>query len=69
MRAELEALAQDIQKSLNLLKLHLNWDEALRRLDELNALSEDPNLWNDAANAQKFRAAGPWSGKLPICWN
>ena len=54
MRAELEALAQDIQKSLNLLKLHLNWDEALRRLDELNALSEDPNLWNDAANAQKL---------------
>ena len=54
MRAEIEALAQDIQKSLNLLRLHLNWDEALRRLDELNALSEDPALWNDAAQAQKL---------------
>ena len=54
MRAEIEALAQDIRKSLDLLKLHLNWDEALRRLDELNALAEDPNLWNDAANAQKL---------------
>ena len=54
MRAEVEALALEIQKSLNLLKLHLKWDEALRRLDELNALSEDPNLWNDAAKAQKL---------------
>ena len=54
MRAEVEALAQDIQNSLNLLKRHLNWDEALRRLDELNALSEDPSLWNDAAAAQNL---------------
>ncbi len=27
---------------------------ALVRLDELNALSEDPELWNDPANAQKL---------------
>ena len=31
-----------------------NWDDALRRLDELNALSEDPNLWNDPEAAQKL---------------
>ena len=54
MRAEIEALAADIRKSLDLLKQHLKWDEALRRLDELNALSEDPNLWNDAEAAQKL---------------
>ncbi len=53
MRAEIEAIANDIKQSLELLRRHLNWDEALRRLDELNALSEDPNLWNDAAEAQK----------------
>jgi len=54
MRAEIEALAQDIRSSLALLKRHLNWDEAQRRLDELNAMSEDPNLWNDAEKAQKL---------------
>jgi peptide chain release factor 2 len=53
MRAEIEALAQDIRQSVGLLRRHLNWDEALRRLDELNALAEDPNLWNDAEAAQK----------------
>ena len=31
-----------------------DWDEALVRLDELNALSEDPTLWNDAERAQKI---------------
>jgi peptide chain release factor 2 len=29
-----------------------DWDTALRRLDELNALAEDPDLWNDSARAQ-----------------
>nr|WP_205762370.1 peptide chain release factor 2 [Magnetospirillum aberrantis] len=54
VRAEIEALAQDVRNSVALLKRHLNWDEALMRLDELNAASEDPNLWNDAERAQKL---------------
>ncbi|MGE5546796.1 MAG: peptide chain release factor 2 [Solirubrobacterales bacterium] len=54
MRAEIEALAQDIRQSIALLKRHIDWDQGLRRLDELNALSEDPNLWNDADRAQKL---------------
>jgi len=54
MSAEVEALAQDVRNSLALLKRHLNWDEALRRLDELNALSENPALWDDAEAAQKL---------------
>jgi peptide chain release factor 2 len=29
-----------------------DWDNALRRLDELNALAEDPDLWSDQARAQ-----------------
>jgi peptide chain release factor 2 len=53
MRAEIEAIAGEINQSLELLRRHLDWDNALRRLDELNASSEDPNLWNDAALAQK----------------
>jgi len=31
-----------------------DWDSALRRLDELNALSEDPALWDDSRKAQKL---------------
>ncbi|HZH26301.1 MAG TPA: peptide chain release factor 2 [Azospirillaceae bacterium] len=52
MRAEIEAVASDIRKSLALLRRHLDWDNALRRLDELNALSEDPKLWDDPQRAQ-----------------
>jgi peptide chain release factor 2 len=29
-----------------------DWDNALRRRDELNALTEDPDLWNDPKKAQ-----------------
>ena len=53
MRAEIEATAQEIRQSLELLRRHLNWDEALRRLDEVNALAEDPTLWDRAEEAQK----------------
>lgn len=31
-----------------------DWDVALKRLEELNALCEDPDLWNDADKAQKL---------------
>ncbi|WP_156453342.1 peptide chain release factor 2 [Polycladidibacter hongkongensis] len=54
MRAEMQAIVDDIQQALSLLRRHLDWDVALVRLDELNALSEDPELWNDPANAQKL---------------
>ncbi|KAA2238154.1 peptide chain release factor 2 [Salinarimonas soli] len=53
MRAEIESLLETAKQSIGLLRRHLDWDHAQRRLSELNALSEDPNLWNDADNAQK----------------
>ena len=31
-----------------------DWDNARRRLAELNANAEDPNLWNDADAAQEY---------------
>ena len=31
-----------------------DWDNALVRIDELNALAEDPDLWNKPDNAQKL---------------
>ncbi|PKR57442.1 peptide chain release factor 2 [Thalassospira lohafexi] len=54
MRAEAQALVDEIKQSMALLRRHLDWDNALRRLDELNALAEDPTLWDDAGNAQKI---------------
>ncbi|MFZ0496402.1 MAG: peptide chain release factor 2 [Methylocella sp.] len=54
MRAEAEALVQSIKQSMGLLRRHLDVDAAARRLAELNAKAEDPNLWNDAEAAQKI---------------
>jgi len=54
MRAEVETQVEEIRKSLALLRKHLDYDNAVRRLEELNALSEDPNLWNDPQNAQNL---------------
>ncbi|WP_143181410.1 peptide chain release factor 2 [Pseudovibrio exalbescens] len=54
MRAEMEAIVDEIKQAISLLRRHLDWDVALVRLDELNALSEDPDLWSDPANAQKL---------------
>ncbi|NVK19088.1 MAG: peptide chain release factor 2 [Methylocystaceae bacterium] len=54
MRAEIETQVEEIRKSLSLLRKHLDYDNAVRRLEELNALSEDPDLWNDPQNAQNL---------------
>ncbi|MGB2730714.1 MAG: peptide chain release factor 2 [Methylovirgula sp.] len=54
MRAEAEALTQSIKQSMGLLRRHLDVDAATRRLAELNAKAEDPNLWNNAEGAQKI---------------
>ncbi|WP_157033409.1 peptide chain release factor 2 [Belnapia moabensis] len=54
MRADAESLNEQITASVSLLRRHLDWDAALRRLDELNARAEDPSLWNDAEAANKL---------------
>lgn len=53
MRAEAQAYVDKINGALALLRRFLDWDRALRRLDELNARVEDPTLWNDAKQAQE----------------
>ena len=53
MRAEAQAHVDNINDALQLLRRFLDWDRALRRLDELNARVEDPTLWNDAKQAQE----------------
>jgi peptide chain release factor 2 len=52
MRAEAQAHADKINDALALLRRFLDWDKALRRLDELNARVEDPTLWDDPKAAQ-----------------
>jgi len=52
MRAEAQAHVDTINDALALLRRFLNWDQALRRLDELNARVEDQALWNDPKAAQ-----------------
>ena len=54
MRAETERLVEEIGKSLALLRRRLGWETAEHRLEELNAMTEDPELWNDPARAQKL---------------
>ena len=54
MRAEMQHIADEITQAISLLKRHLDWPKANARLGELNAKSEDPNLWNDAGEAQKL---------------
>jgi peptide chain release factor 2 len=53
MRAEAQAHVETINDALALLRRFLNWDQALRRLDELNARVEDQALWNDPKAAQE----------------
>ena len=52
MRAEAQQYIDRIDAALELLRRFLDWDRALRRLDELNARVEDPALWNDQKQAQ-----------------
>ncbi|MET1112660.1 MAG: peptide chain release factor 2 [Allosphingosinicella sp.] len=52
MRAEAQAHADQIRSALALLRRFLDWDRALKRLDDLNAKVEDQALWNDPKAAQ-----------------
>ena len=54
MRAETENAVAAIEKSLELLAQRLDWDTAQHRLEEFNAMAEDPNLWDDPERAQKL---------------
>jgi peptide chain release factor 2 len=53
MRAEAQAHVDQIRSALDLLRRFLDWDRALRRLDDLNARVEDQALWNDPKAAQE----------------
>lgn len=52
MRAEAQAHIDQINAATALLRRFLDWDRAMRRLEELNAKVEDPTLWEDPKAAQ-----------------
>jgi len=52
MRAEGQAHIDRIEAALALVRKFLDWDRALRRLDELNARVEDPKLWDNPRDAE-----------------
>lgn len=52
MRAEGQAHIDRIESALALVRKFLDWDRAVRRLDELNARVEDPKLWDDPKQAE-----------------
>jgi peptide chain release factor 2 len=52
MRAEGQAHIDRIEAALALVRQSLDWERALRRLDELSARVQDPDLWNDPKEAQ-----------------
>ncbi|MEO9167549.1 MAG: peptide chain release factor 2 [Aestuariivirga sp.] len=53
MRAETVKAISEIEQSLGLLRRHLDWDNSIRELAELNAKAEDSALWNDPQKAQE----------------
>ena len=52
MRAEGQAHIDRIEAALALVRKFLDWERALRRLDELNARVEDPKLWDNPRDAE-----------------
>lgn len=54
MRAEIQTIASEIEKSLSLLAQRMDWDTALHRLEEFNARVENPTLWDNPDAAQKL---------------
>ncbi len=54
MRAETENQIAQINKTIALLAQRLDLETAEHRMEEFNAMSEDPELWNNPAKAQKL---------------
>ncbi|MBW8640333.1 peptide chain release factor 2 [Hoeflea sp. WL0058] len=54
MRSEIQSLVDEIKQAISLLRRHLDWEPALKRLEFLNVKAEDPDIWNDPQEAQKL---------------
>ncbi|MBT3989023.1 MAG: peptide chain release factor 2 [Rhodospirillaceae bacterium] len=52
MRAEIESQISEIEQSIELLRRRLDYDNAVRRVEELNSFTEDPKFWDAPTKAQ-----------------
>jgi peptide chain release factor 2 len=59
MRAEAQAHIDQINAATALLRRFLDWDRALKRLDELNAKVEDSTLWDDPKTVSSHWRGSP----------
>ena len=54
MQADIQTKFNDIDRTINILKKHFNWENSLIRVNELNALVELKNFWDDTIKAQSI---------------
>ena len=54
MRADIQIVINEIEKSLSLLRQRLDWDNIKKKREEFDALTEDPDLWNEPDKAQNL---------------
>lgn len=57
MRADIQIVINEIEKSLSLLRQRLDWDNVKKKREEFDALTEDPDLWNEPDKAQNLMRA------------
>ena len=54
MSAETEHKAEAIRSSLALLRQHLDWEQSMKRLGEMQRASEAPDLWDSPESAREL---------------
>ena len=52
MQSEIQLKYNEVDHALNILKKHIDWENAIDKLNKIDLLIEDPNFWNDTTNAQ-----------------
>ncbi|MDG1764275.1 MAG: peptide chain release factor 2 [Paracoccaceae bacterium] len=57
MRADIQIVINEIEKSLSLLRQRLDWGNVKKKREEFDALTEDPDLWNEPDKAQNLMRA------------
>ena len=52
MQSEIQLKFNEVDHALYILKKHIDWENAIDKLNKIDLLIEDPNFWNDTSNAQ-----------------
>ena len=52
MQSEIQLKFNEVDHALHILKKHIDWENAIDKLNKINLLIEDPNFWNETSNAQ-----------------